>query len=107
MNGRVYDQVVGRFLSADPYVQALGITQSFNRYSCTWNNPLAFVDPSGFKGRGVDEHQLGGGASIQGATALPQPASLGAAAFAVDAVAATRMGGDSLPHRHRHQSPHR
>jgi len=48
MNGRVYDPVVGRFLSADPYIQAPGFTQSFNRYSYTWNNPLSFTDPSGF-----------------------------------------------------------
>ncbi len=48
MNGRVYDQVVGRFLSADPYVQAPGFTQSFNRYSYVTNNPLSFTDPSGF-----------------------------------------------------------
>ncbi|VVH66721.1 Rhs family protein-like precursor, partial [uncultured Gammaproteobacteria bacterium] len=30
MNGRVYDPQIGRFLSADPYIQN---TQSYNRYS--------------------------------------------------------------------------
>lgn len=49
MNGRVYDQVVGRFLSADPFVQAPGFTQSFNRYSYTFNSPLTHTDPSGFQ----------------------------------------------------------
>jgi RHS repeat-associated protein len=48
MNGRVYDPVVARFLSADPIVQAPSFSQSFNRYSYTFNNPLSFVDPSGY-----------------------------------------------------------
>ena len=47
MNGRVYDPVLGRFLSPDPYVQMPGFTQSFNRYSYCLNNPLIFTDPSG------------------------------------------------------------
>ena len=46
MNGRLYDPVAGRFLSADPYVQASG----FNRYSYPLNNPLKFMDPSGNSG---------------------------------------------------------
>ena len=50
MNGRVYDPVVARFLSADPYVQAPLHSQSLNRYSYVWNNPLSLVDPSGFEG---------------------------------------------------------
>src|SRR5690606_15862595 len=33
---------------ADPYVQFPGYSQSFNRYSYVLNNPLAFVDPSGY-----------------------------------------------------------
>ncbi|MCI5065507.1 hypothetical protein MRY87_07270 [bacterium] len=48
MNGRVYDPVVGRFLSADPVVQAPDNTQSLNRYSYVLNNPLSLTDPSGF-----------------------------------------------------------
>jgi RHS repeat-associated protein len=47
MNGRVYDPILGRFLSPDPYVQMPGFTQSFNRYSYCLNNPLIFTDPSG------------------------------------------------------------
>jgi hypothetical protein len=34
-------------LSPDNYVQAAGNTQSYNRYSYVWNNPLKFTDPSG------------------------------------------------------------
>ncbi|MGO0309662.1 RHS repeat-associated core domain-containing protein [Endozoicomonas acroporae] len=33
MNGRVYDAKLGRFRQADPFIQAVGNTQSFNRYS--------------------------------------------------------------------------
>jgi RHS repeat-associated protein len=47
-NGRLYDPVIGRFLSADPYVQAPTFSQSLNRYSYVLNNPLSLVDPSGF-----------------------------------------------------------
>ncbi|MFN8208935.1 MAG: FG-GAP-like repeat-containing protein [Bacteroidales bacterium] len=48
MNGRVYDPVLGRFLEADNYVQAPGFTQSYNRFSYCWNNPLKYSDPSGY-----------------------------------------------------------
>ena len=48
MNGRVYDPTLGRFLSADPFVQAPDSTQSFNRYTYANNNPLSYTDPSGF-----------------------------------------------------------
>jgi len=33
MNGRVYDPKIGRFLGADPFIQAVNSTQNFNRYS--------------------------------------------------------------------------
>lgn len=48
MNGRVYDPIIGRFLSADPFVQAPSNLQSLNRYSYVTNNPLSMTDPSGF-----------------------------------------------------------
>jgi RHS repeat-associated protein len=54
MNGRVYDPVVGRFLSADPYITEPGNTQNHNRYSYVSNNPLSLVDPSGFEYRWVE-----------------------------------------------------
>ncbi len=47
MNGRLYDPVVGRFLSPDPYVQSPDFTQNFNRYSYCLNNPLKYTDPEG------------------------------------------------------------
>ncbi len=48
MNGRVYDPIYGRFISADPYIQFPENTQSYNRYSYVLNNPLSHTDPSGF-----------------------------------------------------------
>ena len=48
MQGRVFDPVIGRFMSPDPYVQAPLNSQSLNRYSYTLNNPLSYTDPSGF-----------------------------------------------------------
>ena len=47
MNGRMYDPVVSRMLSPDNFVQAPDFSQSFNRYSYAWNNPLVFTDPDG------------------------------------------------------------
>ncbi len=48
MGGRVYDAELGRFLSADPFVQDGSDLQSLNRYSYVGNNPLSAWDPSGF-----------------------------------------------------------
>ncbi|MFS1525698.1 RHS repeat-associated core domain-containing protein [Microbulbifer sp. 2304DJ12-6] len=48
MNGRIYDPVLGRFLSPDPIVQAPALSQSWNRYSYVMNNPLSANDPTGF-----------------------------------------------------------
>ncbi len=48
MNGRIYDPLLGRFLSADVVVQAPGNLQAYNRYSYVLNNPLTFTDPTGF-----------------------------------------------------------
>lgn len=47
MNGRIYDPAIGRFLTADPFVQFSGDSQSYNRYSYVLNNPLRYSDPSG------------------------------------------------------------
>ncbi|GHV26056.1 hypothetical protein FACS1894176_06010 [Bacteroidia bacterium] len=47
LNARLYDPVLGRFLGMDPFVQAAGFTQSFNRYAYGWNNPLRYADANG------------------------------------------------------------
>jgi len=46
MNGRLYDPLISRFVSADPYVQDPYNLQSLNRYSYVWNNPLGYIDPN-------------------------------------------------------------
>ena len=48
MNGRIYEPSIGRFMQADPVIQAPDELQSYNRYSYIWNNPLNGTDPSGF-----------------------------------------------------------
>lgn len=48
MNGRVYDPLVARFLSADPLIQDPNNLQSHNRYAYVFNSPLNGTDPSGY-----------------------------------------------------------
>jgi hypothetical protein len=36
-------------MSADPFVQDPFSSQSLNRFSYVFNNPLTFTDPSGFE----------------------------------------------------------
>ena len=48
MDGSLYDPILGRFLSADPLIQAPDNTQSLNRYSYCLNDPLTLTDPSGY-----------------------------------------------------------
>ena len=47
MNARLYDPVLGRFMSPDPYVQMPDNTQNLNRYLYALNNPFSYTDPSG------------------------------------------------------------
>ncbi len=47
MNGRLYDPLLGRFLSPDNYVQMPDFSQNYNRYSYVLNNPLKYTDPDG------------------------------------------------------------
>ncbi len=63
MNGRLYDPLLGRMLSPDIFVQNSSFTQSFNRYSYCWNNPLRYTDPSGYivKPSDNDIDRTGGG----------------------------------------------
>ena len=47
MNARLYDPILGRFLSPDPYVQLPDFTQAMNRYGYCMNRPLCYVDENG------------------------------------------------------------
>ena len=48
MNGRLYDPQLGRFLNPDPIIQDPNNIQSYNSYSYCLNNPLKYIDPSGY-----------------------------------------------------------
>src|SRR5262249_9720920 len=67
MNGRVYDQVLGRFLSADPFITEPLTSQNYNRYSYVNNNPLVAIDPSGFQIVLTGQHHYGPDAPASGA----------------------------------------
>lgn len=47
MNARLYDPVIGRFLSPDPQLQEPYSSQNYNRYSYCLNNPLRYNDVNG------------------------------------------------------------
>jgi RHS repeat-associated protein len=47
MNGRMYDPLNGRMLSADNYVNGALGSQGYNRFSYAANNPMKFRDPDG------------------------------------------------------------
>jgi len=48
MNGRVYDPLIGKFMSGDPLIQDPQNGQNYNRYSYVVNNPTNMTDPTGF-----------------------------------------------------------
>jgi len=47
MNARLYDPILGRFLSPDPFVPNPLFSQDYNRYMYARNNPLIYTDPTG------------------------------------------------------------
>ena len=49
MNGRIYEPLLARFLSADPILQDPLNGQSYNRYAYVMNNPTNLTDPTGFE----------------------------------------------------------
>jgi RHS repeat-associated protein len=58
MKGRIYDPKLGRFLTPDPVLRRSARSESLNPYSYALNNPLKWIDPSGFQ----DEAPLSGSA---------------------------------------------
>jgi RHS repeat-associated protein len=48
MGGRVYDPLVAMFTSADPLTQSFEIPDSMNKFCYALNNPLKYVDPTGY-----------------------------------------------------------
>ena len=59
MNGRVYDPLIGRFLSADPVIQTINLSQALNPYSYVMNMPLTLTDPSGYSWLSKLFHSIG------------------------------------------------
>src|SRR4051794_3930981 len=55
MTGRVYDPLLRRFLSPDPVIHNSLVGQTLNPYSYVWNNPLRYIDPTGFDGEPVTD----------------------------------------------------
>lgn len=67
---RYSSSTVGRFMSADKFGGLMSEPQSLNRYAYVINNPLKFVDPSGYwhcvwDDGSADDTQANGGASYQ------------------------------------------
>ena len=57
MNGRIYEPVLGRFISADPFMPGSLGSQAPNRYAYVGNRPQSLVDPTGFDPDDVTETQ--------------------------------------------------
>jgi len=67
MNGRIYDPLIGRFLSADVLVDGVTTVQGYNRYSYTKNNPMSHTDPSGYMAPAIPLILIGGELAVEGA----------------------------------------
>ncbi|MCD6571158.1 MAG: RHS repeat protein [Deltaproteobacteria bacterium] len=52
MKARVYDPYLGRFISPDPIGESYVNPQGLNRYSYCNNNPLRYIDPTGYDSYG-------------------------------------------------------
>jgi len=69
MNNRVYDPLIGRFLSPDPLSGTVGQSQSWNPFFYVMNRPLSLADPSGYASDDTPAPKLsddGGGSGSTG-----------------------------------------
>lgn len=77
MNGRVEDAITGTFLSPDPVIQDPANPQDYNRYTYVNDNPVTYIDPTGFDDNDTNRDPGSGG---PGSITLPPviiPGSLG------------------------------
>jgi RHS repeat-associated protein len=81
MRGRMYDPVIGRFLTADPLILGPLRRQTYNAYSYVFNNPATMVDPSGYGGDRPDRQ--GGGGTDDG-WGVASAAALGLLGWVID-----------------------
>jgi len=65
-DARLYDPVIGRFISADSIVEDIFIPQTLNRYSYVRNNPLRYTDPTGHETTGEFIERKGTEAAASG-----------------------------------------
>jgi RHS repeat-associated protein len=75
---RFYDPALGRFVQADTIVPNPANPQDLNRYAYVRNNPLRYVDPSGYMALGYDPGWGFGGCSVNDLACL---AAAGAGAY--------------------------
>ncbi len=89
MDGRLYDPLVGRMFSPDPYIPDGTNTQDYNKYIYARNNPLKYNDPDGEWVNIVVGAAIGGVANliIQGAKGNVNSWGDGFKAFGVGALA--------------------
>ena len=81
--GRAEDAVIGRFISADPYVTDPVNSQDWNPYSYVYNNPMSYTDPTGFNAKCLTDPEAagcssgggggGGGSGSSGVSPPPSP----------------------------------
>jgi len=57
--GRIYDPKLGSFTGPDPIVAGEGNWKAYNPYTYVFNDPLGFVDPSGYAGVRVRTYDEG------------------------------------------------
>jgi len=72
---RLYDPVIGRFITPDSIVPRPDDPQSLNRYTYARNNPLYYNDPTGHEEGGPDQGE-GSSTGISPGTS-PEPGPLG------------------------------
>ena len=98
LNGRVYDPLVGRFISADPEIQDPTHSQSYNRYTYVWNNPTNDTDPTGFEAESEGDGDGGGGsAGMQAESSGGSESGFGAANFSADRGSSTQSPAGAGP----------
>jgi hypothetical protein len=73
--GRMYDPLIGRFLSADPTIPDVANPQALNRYAYGFNSPLKYTDPDGHCP--MPSAEVGGSGIIRFASFIPTPTAQG------------------------------
>jgi RHS repeat-associated protein len=81
MGGRIYEPLAGRFLTPDPFASAQKASQAWSAYSYVGNDPIGFVDPSGYRPEPIkdtrppngERSRCGGPLNRCSAPAAPEP----------------------------------